>query len=837
MDCVDIIRQGIGRDLTEDEIVEMFDQVKKFKRRALAGRNAAEAAAEVMNAADRWGERAEVEALAKKRALQLQADARLKAVDFVLNTFKGMEAEGLSALQVGTPYARSGSRLSVDALGKSLTGRYIGGFLADLNALGKDRCTLFASGALDRDISRALFSLDNPQAPQFDGPAEALDIARVMRSYQDLAREAQNRAGAWIGREPGYIVRQSHDRTRIRKAGEAQWKKDIAGLLDWNRTADGLLEPGTEAADAFLTAVYDNIATGVHLKPQTRETTLARPGTVGSEAARVSHERVLHFRDGEAWFAYNRKYGRGNLREAYLFGLESAAQSTALMRVFGPSPQATLAAVIDDVRQALRLRADQAGLDRLHRAETRLRNQMKEIDGTLNIEGNPTLAETGRIVRTMESLSKLGGALLSSFSDAPVFASEFAYQGRGFLRPLYRGLIGLARGRGTVEQQRVLSLCGVFFDSMAGGLASRFSGEELPGRLTALQNLFFRMNGLSWWTDTWKRSAALMLAHDLAQEKHLAWEQLSPARRRMFGLYRIDAGAWDILRQGKTTAADGRDYLTPEAFSEAPEEALAARLAAQGKAVSPGRIAAEREELAERLRACLRDRVDTAVLEPDARTRAILRQGTAAGTPVGEALRCVMQFKAFPTAFLHKVGGRELFGRGAETWGAALKSGEGMLSFARLFAALTLFGYGSMTVKQLIKGQTPRDPLEQPKEVFLASALQGGGLGIYGDFLFGEKSRMGSSFYSSLGGPTLGTAESVYNLYQNIKAGRDVGAETFRLFFNHTPGNNLFWFRSAFDYLIGYSLYETMNPGYIRRMKRRLKKENNQTLFVEPVRW
>ena len=60
--------------------------------------------------------------------------------------------------------------------------------------------------------------------------------------------------------------------------------------------------------------------------------------------------------------------------------------------------------------------------------------------------------------------------------------------------------------------------------------------------------------------------------------------------------------------------------------------------------------------------------------------------------------------------------------------------------------------------------------------------------------------------------------ESVYNLYQNIKEGNDVGSESFRLFFNHVPGNNLFWFRSAFDHFIGYNLYEMMNPGYISRI-------------------
>lgn len=521
--------------------------------------------------------------------------------------------------------------------------------------------------------------------------------------------------------------------------------------------------------------------------------------------------------------------------------MTKAAQNTALMRVFGPSPQANLDYMIQDVMQTLKRRGDHQGVERVRNMQKRLHNQMKEIDGTLNIEGNPTLAAIGRNIRTMESLAKLGGALISSMTDAPNFAEEFSYQGRNFFSALAEGIGLMLKGRGTLTQRRILSQCGVFFDSMSGELAARFSGEELPGKLTALQNLFFKMNGLSWWTDSWKKAATLMMSHDLAQIRGQSWKKLGHARRRVLGLYGIDAGKWDMLRRGKTIAADGRDYLTPEAALDVPDAAIEAYLREQGSLVSPARVAQFRDELAEQLRSYFRDRVQYAVLEPDARTRAITRQGLAAGTWPGEVFRFVMQFKSFPIAFGQRILNREIYGRGADTFGSGLlhnfiRNQHGEVSnLARLMLMMTLFGYGSMSAKQLIAGKTPRDP-SNPK-TWLAAAAQGGGLGIYGDFLFGEKSRMGSSFYSSLGGPAFGSAESVYNLYQNIREGRDVRTETFRMFFNHLPGNNLFWFRSAFDHFIGYNLYEMLNPGYISRMKRRVAKENGQTFWSEPVRW
>lgn len=48
------------------------------------------------------------------------------------------------------------------------------------------------------------------------------------------------------------------------------------------------------------------------------------------------------------------------------------------------------------------------------------------------------------------------------------------------------------------------------------------------------------------------------------------------------------------------------------------------------------------------------------------------------------------------------------------------------------------------------------------------------------------------------------------------------------------PGNNLWWFRWAFDWMVCYQLFEMINPGYYRRMKRRVERENNQTLWMRP---
>lgn len=845
--CEDIIRRGIGRGMTEEEILDFAAEGKRLAKKAQAGGNAAVAGQEAAALAEDWSRRQALAILARKRAVELQAATRLSMYNHVMQNFEGMEWEGVSALMVGSRYSREGSRLSVDSMRTALAGRYLGGMITDLEAASPDYVRMLRDDSMSRQISEALWSLGRADdGPAWTGPPEAMAAAKVIHKWQEVARLDENAAGAWISRLPGYICRQSHDPARMRKAGEEAWKEFIEPRLDWSRTADGALEGADrEAVDNFLHEVYTGLVTGLHHKFTSPANPLTSPSTTGSTAAKASHERVLHFSSGGGWFDYNSRFGKGTLAEALVAGLARSANDTALMRVFGPSPQANLQNLIGEVNAAFRSRGDYAAIDRGRALGRRLGNQMKELDGSLNIEGNPTLAAVGRCVRAVESMARLGSCLISGFSDIPLFAQEMKYQGRSWFRSMGEGLALFAKGRGSLEERRILSQCGVFFDSMTGNLISRFSGQELPGKMTSLMNVFFRVNGMSFWTDAWKKSACLMMAHDLAGLADQTFDRLPAARRRMLSLYKIDAEIWDMLRASPMSAADGRSYLTPEAAAAIPRSRLEAYMTGRGMLASAERVEVFREELADRLRACFRDRVQYAVLEPDARTAAVIHQGQAAGTVTGEALRFVMQFKSFPVVFLQRALGREIYGRGAESAlagvaGSLVPHGGELGGLAGMILATTAFGYLSMTCKAMLAGKTARDFTESPEQfgkTFLAALVQGGGMGLYGDFLFGEKSRMGDDFLSSLAGPALGSASSLVSLYKSMRDGEDVRATAFRTFWSHIPGNNLFWTRTALDHLLLHSMYEWMNPGYLRRLRRRVERETNQEFWCEPTVW
>jgi len=108
-------------------------------------------------------------------------------------------------------------------------------------------------------------------------------------------------------------------------------------------------------------------------------------------------------------------------------------------------------------------------------------------------------------------------------------------------------------------------------------------------------------------------------------------------------------------------------------------------------------------------------------------------------------------------------------------------------------------------------------------------------MGIYGDFLLGESSRFGRSLGETVQGPVAGVLWDINELRARMMKGDEFGAAAFRLLINNTPLINLFYTRIALDYLVIYKIQEAMNPGYLRRMERRIERENNQEFWLRPT--
>jgi hypothetical protein len=833
-DCIDEIRAAAGDQvkLADRDIERMLHQViREAKRRSGIGAPTADT---IRLAARDLADRERITAAIAKRNAQIDMLARTGRRQRIEANPDGI-AGGIRAEIHGTATPTTGGRFSAEAEWKALNRQYREGIVVELEHAG------LLAGArgreLERGWTRELFELSKGAdgRPGASGSPEALKIAQIINKYQSLAKTNLNKAGAWIGDYAGYITRTSHDPDRIRQAGLAAWKDSIRDKLD-ERTFDYVGEK-PEDREQFLDNVYHALITGVHLTHEGmqgfKDPGFSGPGNL---AERLSHERVLHFRDADAWLDYHHEFGTGNMLNSVMATLDRSARATAIMHRFGTNPRAEFAGDLRYFAEENR-NADPGAVVKLREAEKDLQNRFDFLDGTANIPVNRLGARVSSALRVVESMAKLGGVVFTHLPVGMTKAAELRYQGIGLLKGYGDYLQSFVRGRGAAggETREIMDRLLAGHEGMLRDLLARFEPDDtIPGTLSKLANTFFKYSGLTYVLNAQRAGAEFVMSRHLGallEHEHAA---LPPETQRILTMFGIERPHWELLRQAADHAdIDGRKFLTPDAATRIPPAAAIGHLFDTGKVDARlldanGMRAVDRfrDDLALRLHAYFNDRSEHVVIVPGIATKADILRGTRPGTPEGEALRFVAQFKTWPAALVRMALGREIYG--GQSKPAAI---AGILHMA---LAGTVLGYMAMSLKDLMKGRQPRDPLS-PK-TWAAAMIQGGGAGIFGDYLFGEYNRFGQNFSETLLGPVIGQGvNSALDLFNRLKQGQDLKAAAFQDLLNNTPFINLFYSRIALDYLFLWQVQEALNPGFLRRFEKRVKDQNHQNFWLSPT--
>lgn len=826
--CInEIVAAGKGKVDAEEArriLSQVFERATRHEKGGLSRADAA------VKAARELGDEERIAAAYARRDAAINA-LRRDALDARVEP--GKEAEAVRGLLGGIEGPGRNLAASIDAEAHANSGRLIGGVVADLRSAGLLKATLRRNKEFERDIAREMWRLEDPAAGAETGNKFAQQVAAILNKHQEIARAMENEAGARIGKLDHYVTRQSHDMEKIRGGGwevtalgpryrtggkpedYAAWRDFILPKLD-ERTFEGV-----EDQEKFLSGVWEALSSGIH------ETANGAEGFLGSAnlGKKLSAERKLHFNNADDWIAYNERFGRGNVVDSVLRGLENAGRNTALMRSLGTNPEFMFKSWVDSLANAAKDRHDFKVSDELRSS----RNQqiLDVLTRKSELPANMTLAQAGRWIRQAETLAKLGGVVLSSLPDIAVTTATLRHSGVPLLQGYANQILAPLRGRRSGETREVADLLGIGIDGMQSRLLSRFSGDERFGTGSKLVELFHRANFLSFWTDSLKTGVGLMLSSNLAKNAGREFAALPRRLQTTLRRYGIEGPEWDAIRKTEMRAANGRDYMMPGNIKDLSDEAIA-HLA---KTDSPTELGRVRDDLQAKLGSYITDTSREAMTEPTAADRLVTARAPP-GTLAGEAIRMLMQFKQYPLTFLRRSVGREL-----------RRDGVDVAGIAHLIAATTLLGYVSMTAKELAKGRNPRQP-EKPGDyakLVAASMVQGGGLGIYGDFLFGEANRMGGGFVGSLAGPAAGTLEDVHRLITAIRDGSDsksrgqiAASEGIQTLKNNAPFLNLFYTRAALDYFILHRLQEAANPGYLRRYEAKVKKDNAQTFWLRP---
>ena len=789
----------------------------------------------------------------KRNAIENEIKVR-KLTEYVLTEFSENPEEGLIAILVGSNDQKLGSRASVSVQQVSSVNQLIAGF----NARLKENNLVELFDRADKDtqlrIARTMFELNQRKTaveenldikpPVTEKNPQIVKLAEIMEDYSEMIRQKLNDRGANISNLWGYIVRQSHDPYRVRDAANVlkvkdiepdpnlkskkdrnynknftAWKNFIMNKLDQERTfAD------VDNIDNFLTNVYNTL---VGNKYQMADGASSLYGSRDVAKSSV-YRRVLHFKTADDWFAYNDIFGAGNLKEAFFSGMQTAGRNIGMMDTLGTKPADNFEKIRAAVHQRL---VDEGRSSEKTKSGEGFEKFLKAVDGSIYTIDDFAVAKYSAILRAIATMAKLGGATLSAAADIGLYASELRYQGRSFLGGMFEAMNNIRKIKNSKDKKDIAEMLGFVADNTVYDISGRYQvGDPMSKGWTRLQRTFFKLNLLSWWTNTLKEGAMLGMANFYAKQKNIEFNNLKPALKTLFEQYNIDSKKWNIIRKkAMIKADDGKEFLNIKDLDNLTDQEV--RDITGIKNLTKRQISIEKDKFKASVSGMLLDRSIYAVIEPDARGRARLTGGAMAGTAPGEVMRFLTQFKAFPFAILQKTLGREFSfikkgGSGNVTRGA--------LGLTAVIVTSAFFGYLAMTIKDLLKGRTPRDPTKG--KTIIASFLQGGGLGIYGDVIF-QEARTAAERLGSLLGPTAITAgDLIQAIYFGITGkGGSAARSTYNAVQKNIPFLNLFYIKSAYDYLIGYQIMETLSPGVLRRVERRMEKDYGQDfLFTKP---
>ncbi|MCS4235038.1 hypothetical protein [Stenotrophomonas sp. BIGb0135] len=678
--------------------------------------------------------------------------------------------------------------------------------------------------------------LENPEGVQMlvkelhgqkTGDVDAAQGAKVFHEIAARLRERFNRSGGDVGQLDDWGMPHHHSQAQVAKAGRQQWATDVLPLLDRKRYVN---EDGTRMTDAevgdFLGHAWASIATGGVNKLEPGR------GGMGSgmRANRGNESRQVHFKDGEAYIQYQQKYGERSLYEVLTGHIAGVSKDIALVETFGPNPDLAYSLFRDRAVKEQTL-ADPTKVGRLQKRAISSENLYNYVAGRTQPVASARLAETFDTLRSWMTASRLGSAVITSFSDdATMYLS--AHVNKLPAMRLFANELAALNPANRMEK-RMAMRAGLAMNTLLSSL-NRFGADtftsDAPGFLSALSNTStklagatLRASGLNALTEARKRAYGVTFMHALGAvtKEHKALSALDAADHRILlskGITETDFTVWK--RASLEDWGGGNDaMLTPDAIYRIPD----AKLADLG---NPQKL---REDAATRLLGVVLEETDVAVIEPGAKERAMMMSGLQRGTWKGELTRSFFLFKSFPIAMMTRHIQR----------GWSMPTGTGRAAYiASLIASTTVMGAVSLQINEMLSGRDPRD-ITDPR-FGVAAMLKGGSLGLYGDFLFSESSRYGQSPFAAALGPVAGLAEDVLKLTQGnlmeAAEGKDThaGAEAVRFVKSNTPGANLWYSKAALDHLLFHQLQEYFSPGYLRKMRRRSEKEFGQKYWWEP---
>lgn len=815
-ECINAVQQAASRRLTQQEIQNIEDRIyqnmRQLARNDPASWRAMTDAERLRRAGQLAANELTNEAALKKRRVALTIAARQR-LDAFIKTYQGKDGK-LEALNRTIAFHADGKSnfLSVESRGKATRDYALSQIQEAFEAVDPRFFHLFEDEASVRDLVYEMRGQDT-------GNVRAKKGAKAWAGVTELLRQRFNDAGGDIGYLENWGIPQHHSMEKVGRVSQDKWVSDVIGKLDrkYYIKDDGQLMSDAELT-TFLGEAYNTIATGGLNKLSDTGMRIS-----GARSNRGNASRQIHFKDADSYLEYQREYGDRSLWEVMVGHLEGISKDIALVETYGPNPDHVFRSILDEVT-AEQATANPERTGRIKRLANSTENLYNFIAGKTQPIANPHIARWSDNIRNWMVASRLGSALLASFSDlgtmymsakvANIPMNRLFMNQLEAMNPANRTELARARRAGLAMESLLGSVNRWAMDNM-GPSVSRWAATAV-----------MRASGLTAWTDAHKRAYGVTMMGSLGEVVSRAPDlrSLDDSDFRILkskGITEQDFSVWKLADQ-EDWGKGNNTMLTPESIMRIPDDAVK-HLGA------PERV---KFDAMRRLLGAIAEEVDMAVITPGAREQMVTGGGLQRGTWKGELVRSVFLFKSFPISVVMRHWSRAM----------GMPSAGGRAAYIGTFiASTTILGALSQQLNDMASGRNPREMTgEEAPKFWLGALLKGGGLGLYGDFLLSDHTRYGGGALASMLGPVAGLVDDVVKLGQGIPLNavegkpEQTGGDLVKLGKGLIPGANLWYAKAALDHMIFNQMQEYFSPGYLRKVEQRSKKQFNQTYWWRP---
>lgn len=651
------------------------------------------------------------------------------------------------------------------------------------------------------------------------GDGEAAKVGQAFRETFEYLHSRYKQAGGIIGKIDNYFPQVTRKESLVKaKISKEAFVEKTFNRLDREKMVD--IDTGSPFSDEklgqVLGDVYDTVMTAGRNKIAKRtskgETVRAGPGDIDT---RHADSRFLHFKSPDDFLAHNKEFGVGDqgLAQAFLEHVNSMSRDTAVLEKLGPRP--------NSIARFLDQKMDVDGTSPIKR---KWANAMYRVL-TSSFQHGDTDAMWWKVFAGSQNWlrsAKLGSASISAISDSTFIAATAKINGLDATRVMGNYFKGVAPGDRQIKQ---IAKRSGFIAEILGGSAlgdTRFAGEAMGRGFTrALAGAVNEFSGLQHMTKAAQDAVSLEGMATLAEHISggITWKDLNVDLKNNLGRFGFNEADWADLQKAEIyDSGDAKFLITSELRLD---KNLSAKRA---------------KDIADKLDDWTFFMRQMAANEPLLATRAlttgaILGDGGLA-TPSRVIGATLGLFKSFPVTVLlsHLL--------------PAMKRAQvdrKMDHLAMTLVGTTLLGGLAMQLKQLTQGKTIKDM--DSYKFWVGAAMQGGGLGLFSDFVFGDYSRFGRSPVTEAMGPTVGLFEDIMqatkgNLDKAID-GKDtnVARDLFRVAKGNIPLGNLWYARLALERLVLDNLERLTDPKFdsrIHKYQNKMQKETGQQFWWRP---